>query len=115
MTNDRPLGVLSEEFERLWGHIDQRLERTEDMLDRRIAQAEGRVEARIADQAQEIRALTEQVKTTNGRVTALELWKAAVAGALAATGMNWRVLAGVVTTFVAISALAVSIAVAMLQ
>lgn len=115
MTDDRPLGMVSDEFARLREHIDRALQRTEDQFDRRISQTEGRVEARFAEQGNDIKALTEQVTQTNGRVRAIELWKAKADGALAATGMNWRVLAGVITTVVAVSALAVSIAVAVMR
>lgn len=113
--NDRPLGAFSDEIAALRDHINARLDATEGKFDSRIAQAEGRVGARVAEQSAQIMALTVQVKETNGRVRAIELWKARADGALAATGLNWRVLAGVTTIVVAVSALAVSIAVAVMR
>lgn len=91
MTNERPLGVLSEEFARLREYFDERLDRTEDRLDRRLSQTEGRVEARFAEQGNDIKALTEQVKTTNGRVTTLERWKAEFTGFANGVKGSWGV------------------------
>lgn len=50
----------------------------------------------------DIKEVKEQVKRTNGRVTAIELWKARIDGARAALGNSWVAVLGVAGVAVAI-------------
>jgi hypothetical protein len=98
MTNERPLAAISDEINRALDHLDAQAAARALIVDARF----DRIDSRIDE-------VTLQVKTTNGRVTNLEMWRRYLDGVKAGAGGSWSFLIAGVGALVGISGVVVAI------